>query len=94
MDTIQGLVIRTIRRALGVDDARAYLRDVDVRAGAYREPWEMGEARFIANANDGATMQHRRAYLEPPGARPNGSLIKRWPADLPVPVPAVCLRTG
>lgn len=92
LDSLQGLVIRTIRRALSADDARAYLRAVDLRAGAYREPWEMGETRFIANANRGQTMQHRRAYLEPPGARPNGSLVKRWPAEDPVPVAAVCTR--
>lgn len=79
-DPIQGLVIRAVRRALDAEEARAYLRAVDVRAGAYREPWTMGENRFIANANPGRTMQHRRAYLEPPGTRPNGSLVKRWPA--------------
>jgi hypothetical protein len=49
------------------------------RRRRYREPWTMGERRFIANANPGATMQHRRAYLEVPG-RPNGRLVKRWPA--------------
>jgi hypothetical protein len=80
-DHVQGLVIRTARRALSAEEARAYLRAVDVRAGAYREPWTMGENRFIANANPGRTLQHRRAYLEPPGTRPNGSLVKRWPAD-------------
>jgi hypothetical protein len=93
-DSLQGLVIRTIRRALSPDDARAYLSAVDVRVGAYREPWAMGETRFIANANGGQTMQHRRAYLERPGARPNGSLVKRWPADDPVPAAAVCARVG
>lgn len=92
LDVLQGLVIRTIRRALSAEDARAYLRAVDVRAGAYREPWEMGETRFIANANRGQTMQHRRAYLEPPGARPNGSLVKRWPAEEQAAVGAVCAR--
>ncbi len=79
-DPIQGAVIRTVRRALPAEDARAYLRAVDARAGAHREPWTMGESRFIANANAARTMQHRRAYQEPPGTRPNGKLVKRWPA--------------
>jgi len=83
LDKIQGAVIRTVRRALSAEDARAYLRAVDIRAGAHRESWTMGESRFIANANPGRTMQHRRAYLEPPGSRPCGQLIKRWPDDLP-----------
>ena len=40
----------------------------------------MGESRYIANANDGHTMQHRRAYMEVhAGGRPNGKLVKRWP---------------
>ena len=81
-DAIQGTVNRAVRRALSAEDQRAYLRQVDVRVGAYREPWEMGESRFIANANPGHTMQHRRAYLEVhAGKRPNGSLVKRWPAE-------------
>ena len=78
-DPVQGLVIRAVRRALSAEDARGYLRAVDVRAGAHREPWTMGESRFIANANAGRTMQHRRAYLELPGERANGKLVKRWP---------------
>jgi len=79
-DPVQGLVNRTVRRELGPEPARAYLRGVDVRVGAYREPWSMGESRFIANANAHRTYQHRRAYLEPhTGGRPNGRLVKRWP---------------
>lgn len=82
-DVAQGAVIRKVRRALSAEDARAYLRAVDVRAGAYREPWAMGESRFIANANGARTMQHRRAYLEAhTGNRPNGRLVKRWPAEM------------
>lgn len=81
-DEVQGAINRSVRRALPAEDQRAYLRRVDARVGAYCEGWEMGESRFIANANDGRTMQHRRAYLEPPsGRRPNGRLVKRWPAD-------------
>jgi hypothetical protein len=79
-DTVQGLVNRSVRRELDPESARAYLRAVDVQAGAYREPWTMGESRFIANANLHKTWQHRRAYLEPhTGGRPNGKLVKRWP---------------
>ena len=96
-DHVQGAVIRTVRRALSAEEARAYLRAVDVRAGAYRQPWTMGESRFIANANAGRTLQHRRAYLEPPGTRPNGKLVKRWPADADAApadaiAPALCAR--
>jgi len=80
-DLVQGSVNRAVRRALPAEAQRAFLRDVDARVGAYREPWEMGESRFIANANTTRTMQHRRAYLEPhTGKRPNGHLVKRWPA--------------
>jgi len=83
-DVVQGTINRAVRRALGPEEQRAYLRRVDIRAGAYREAWEMGESRFIANSNPGATMQHRRAYLEPhTGKRPNGHLVKRWPAEPP-----------
>ncbi len=78
-DAIQGAINRIVRLAMNAETARAYFRAVDVRAGAYREPWSMGESRFIANANPLRTMQHRRAYLEAPG-RPNGRLVKRWPA--------------
>jgi hypothetical protein len=81
-DLVQGAVNRAVRRELSAEGARAYLRDVDLEAGAYREPWSMGESRFIANANPHKTMQHRRAYLEPhTGGRPNGKLVKRWPAE-------------
>ena len=78
-DLAQGAINRIVRVALDAEATRRYFRAVDVAAGAYREPWTMGESRFIANANPGATLQHRRAYLEPPG-RPNGHLVKRWPA--------------
>lgn len=81
-DIVQGTINRAVRRALPSEDQRAYLRKVDVRVGAYREPWEMGESRFIANSNPVGTMQHRRAYLEVhAGKRPNGRLVKRWPAE-------------
>jgi hypothetical protein len=80
-DAVQGTVNRAVRRGLSAEDQRAYLRQVDVRVGAYREPWEMGESRFIANENPVRTMQHRRAYLEVPGSRANGKLVKRWPAE-------------
>jgi hypothetical protein len=81
-DLVQGAVNRAVRRELGAESARAYLREVDLEVGAYREPWSMGESRFIANANPSKTMQHRRAYLEPhTGGRPNGKLVKRWPAE-------------
>lgn len=81
-DVVQGTINRAIRRALTAEEQRSYLRQVDVRVGAYREPWEMGESRFIANSNRGRTMQHRRAYLEVhTGKRPNGRLVKRWPAE-------------
>jgi hypothetical protein len=80
-DLAQGVLNRMIRRELGTDEARAYFCAVDVRVGAYREPWELGESRLIANENRGRTMQHRRAYLEPPDGRANGRLLKRWPAE-------------
>ena len=79
-NTVQGLVNRAVRRELGPEPARAYMRAVDLRAGAYREPWSMGESRFIANNNLVKTYQHRRAYLEPhTGGNPSGRLVKRWP---------------
>ena len=82
-DVAQGAVNRIVRMAMNAEATRAYFRAVDARVGAFREPWQMGESRFIANANANAnaagTMQHRRAYLEEPG-RPNGRLVKRWPA--------------
>jgi hypothetical protein len=82
LDELQGAMSRAVRRALTAEQQRAYLRAVDLRVSAYREPWEMGESRFIANSNPVRTMQHRRAYLEPHTGRPNGHLVKRWPADL------------
>lgn len=81
-DDLQGAITRIIRKSLPAEAQRAYLRRVDDHVGAYRERWEMGESRFIANSNDGHTMQHRRAYVDPhEGNRPNGSLLKRWPAE-------------
>lgn len=78
-DLAQGAVNRIVRQGLSPEGTRGFFRAVDERAGAYREPWSMGESRFIANANPVRTMQHRRAYLEVPG-RPSGHLVKRWPA--------------
>lgn len=81
-DQLQGLITRAVRRALDAPAARAYFRGVDARAGAYNLPWEWGESRFIANHNAILTMQHRRAYLDDGGdGRPNGNLVKRWPAE-------------
>lgn len=81
-DLVQGLLNRTIRRDLDAESARAFFRAVDLRAGAYREPWTFGESRFIANRNEHRTMQHRRAYLEVhSGGQANGHLVKRWPAE-------------
>jgi len=91
-DDVQGGLNRVIRRSLPAEEQRAYLRSVDAHVGAYREPWEMGECRFIANSNAGHTMQHRRAYVEVhEGKRPNGKLLKRWPAE-PEVVDEVCER--
>jgi len=81
-DTLQGLIVRTVRRAYSAEDARGYFRGVDARAGAYVERWSWGESRFIANNNTRRTMQHRRAYLEAASdGRANGNLVKRWPAE-------------
>ena len=80
-DHAQGLINRALRRGLSAEAARAFFREVDVAAGAYREPWTLGERRFIANAGGPRTMQHRRAYLVPVGSQPNGSLVKRWPVE-------------
>lgn len=91
-DDVQGTINRVIRRSLPAEEQRAYFREVDTHVGAYREPWSMGESRFIANANAGHTMQHRRAYLEAPGNRPNGKLVKRWPAETGLVDPEVCER--
>jgi hypothetical protein len=88
-DEVQGAINRLLRRRLKAEATRAYFREVDERAGAYREPWQMGESRFILNglhALDGSpiskadTMQHRRAYQHPVREHEvNGRLMKRWP---------------
>jgi hypothetical protein len=79
LDHLQGLITRTVRKKLDAEGARRYFRQVDVAANAYFEPWALGESRFIANANSGVTMQHRRAYQAPhTGGVANGHLVKRW----------------
>jgi hypothetical protein len=79
LDHLQGLITRTVRKKLNAEGARSYFRQVDVAANAYFEPWALGESRFIANANNGITMQHRRAYQAPhTGGVANGHLVKRW----------------
>ena len=79
LDHLQGLITRTVRKKLNAEGARSYFRQVDAAADAYFEPWALGESRFIANANSGATMQHRRAYQAPhTGGVANGHLVKRW----------------
>lgn len=79
LDHLQGLITRTVRRKLDAEGARAYFRAVDRAADAYFEPWQLGESRFIANANAGVTMQHRRAYQQVhSGGVANGHLVKRW----------------
>ncbi len=79
LDHLQGLITRTVRKKLNAEGARRYFRQVDVAANAYFEPWALGESRFIANANSGVTMQHRRAYQAPhTGGVANGHLVKRW----------------
>ena len=79
LDHLQGLITRTVRKKLNAEGARAYFRQVDAAANAYFEPWALGESRFIANANHGVTMQHRRAYQAPhTGGVANGHLVKRW----------------
>jgi hypothetical protein len=79
VDQLQGLITRTVRKKLNAEGARSYFRQVDVAANAYFEPWALGESRFIANANSGVTMQHRRAYQAPhTGGVANGHLVKRW----------------
>jgi hypothetical protein len=79
-DAVQGAINRVVRH-MPAETARRFFRDVDVRAGAFREPWTMGESRFIANENPGRTMQHRRAYLDVVSSAPTGKLAKRWPAE-------------
>lgn len=82
LDRLQGLMNRTLRRKLPAEATRAYFREVDDAADAYRAPWVMGESRLISNAHAGRTMQHRRAYLEVNRAGvANGSLVKRWPHE-------------
>ena len=79
LDHLQGLITRTVRKKLNAEGARSYFRRVDAAANAYFEPWALGESRFIANANSGITMQHRRAYQAPhTGGVANGHLVKRW----------------
>jgi hypothetical protein len=79
LDQLQGLITRTVRKKLNAEGARSYFRQVDAAANAYFEPWALGESRFIANANSGVTMQHRRAYQAPhTGGVANGHLVKRW----------------
>lgn len=79
LDQLQGLITRTVRKKLNAEGARSYFRQVDAAANAYFEPWALGESRFIANANNGITMQHRRAYQTPhTGGVANGHLVKRW----------------
>lgn len=87
LDNLQGLITRTVRKKLNAEGARAYFRQVDAAANAYFEPWALGESRFIANANSGLTLQHRRAYQAPhTGGVANGHLVKRWPnEELPLP---------
>lgn len=82
LDQLQGLMTRIVRKKLNAELARSYFRQVDVAANAYFEPWALGESRFIANANSGVTMQHRRAYQAPhTGGVANGHLVKRWPNE-------------
>ena len=79
LDHLQGLITRTVRKKLNAEGARSYFRQVDATANAYFEPWALGESRFIANANSGVTMQHRRAYQTAhTGGVANGHLVKRW----------------
>jgi hypothetical protein len=74
LDQLQGLITRTVRKKLNAEGARSYFRQVDAAANAY-----LGESRFIANANSGVTLQHRRAYQAPhTGGVANGHLVKRW----------------
>jgi len=79
LEHLQGLITRTVRKKLDAEGARSYFRQVDAAANAYFEPWALGESRFIANANSGITLQHRRAYQAPhTGGMANGHLVKRW----------------
>jgi hypothetical protein len=79
LEHLQGLITRTVRKKLNAEGARSYFRQVDAAANAYFEPWALGESRFIANANSGLTLQHRRAYQAAhTGGVANGHLVKRW----------------
>jgi hypothetical protein len=79
LDQLQGLITRSVRKKLSAEGARSYFRQVDAAANAYFEPWALGESRFIANANRGVTLQHRRAYQTAHrGGVANGHLVKRW----------------
>ena len=104
LDHLQGLMTRSVRKKLNAEGARSYFRQVDAAANAYVEPWALGESRFIANANSGVTMQHRRAYQAPhTGGVANGHLVKRWPnEELLLPgqvvdqtlIAALCIEEG
>jgi hypothetical protein len=104
LDHLQGLITRSVRKKLNAEGARSYFRQVDAAANAYVEPWALGESRFIANANSGVTMQHRRAYQAPhTGGVANGHLVKRWPnEELLLPgqvvdqtlIAALCIEEG
>ncbi len=86
LDRAQGLITRAVRRELTAEAGREFFRQIDELAGAYRQPWEMGESRLISNAHPNLppdkTMQHRRAYLAAHlRGSANGKLVKRWPAE-------------
>jgi hypothetical protein len=95
---VQGLINRVLRH-IDVEDARAFLQEVDEASSSFREPWTLGESRFMANANATQTVQHRRACLVPwTLGTPNGQLLKRWPAeeltDTPLTGCAPCTAKG
>jgi hypothetical protein len=104
LDQLQGIITRTVRKKLNAEGARAYFRQVDLAANAYFEPWALGESRIIANANNGVTLQHRRAYQSlHTGGVANGHLVKRWPNEElllpgevldPVLLAALCSEEG
>lgn len=79
---VQAQAIRAIRRDFDAESARSLLREVDSEAGAFVEPWQLGESRFIANENSVATCQHRRAHQQAHVVGDcRGQLVKRWPAE-------------
>ncbi len=81
-DHVQGLLNRLVRRELPAADARSYFREVERLSGAYVHRWAPGDSLFIANNNPVCTYQHRRSYPEVAfDGRPNGNLVKRWPAE-------------